>query len=195
MNKAKGYVVRYERDGMTVYVAAPPWLDDHTIAPSRDSEGAVFDTLAKAVAAQRFPRTKVPVRIYAVAEDGTETPLPTYEEALAILEETRAETCTPMALADLPAFMQRALSESVDLGREVERLCTVADKARALVAAADACDREAESHPSSRSSAPLGRYIRAMKALSQSLADAPFCRPWGSAAGLRRALASGPPTR
>lgn len=39
-----------------------------------------------------------------------------------------------------------------------------------LVAAADACDREAErQHPSSRSSAPVVRYINAMKRLREAL--------------------------
>lgn len=37
--------------------------------------------------------------------------------------------------------------------------------ATSLVAAADACDREAERHPSSRSSAPMVRYLGAMARL------------------------------
>lgn len=45
----------------------------------------------------------------------------------------------------------------------------VARAAARVVAAADACDREAERHPSSRSSAPVVRAINAMKALREAL--------------------------
>jgi len=48
-------------------------------------------------------------------------------------------------------------------------LVDIAKRARALVAAADACDREAERHPSSRSSAPMVRYINAMAKLREGL--------------------------
>lgn len=41
----------------------------------------------------------------------------------------------------------------------------------ALVAAADACDREAERHPSSRSSAPMVRHINAMARLRAVLGE------------------------
>jgi hypothetical protein len=41
--------------------------------------------------------------------------------------------------------------------------------AKALVDAADACEREAENHPSSRSSAPLVRYVAAMSKLRETL--------------------------
>jgi hypothetical protein len=43
--------------------------------------------------------------------------------------------------------------------------------AQRLVAAADACDREAERHPSSRSAAPMVRYVDAMGKLRRALKD------------------------
>lgn len=43
--------------------------------------------------------------------------------------------------------------------------------AQCVVEAADACDREAERHPSSRSSAPVVRSINAMAALRKALSD------------------------
>ena len=45
----------------------------------------------------------------------------------------------------------------------------VALAAEAVVDAADACDREAERHPSSRSSAPAVRAINAMSRLREAL--------------------------
>ncbi len=64
----------------------------------------------------------------------------------------------------------RALREEVErLGAENSALNAIAEKARAVVDAADACDREAERHPSARSSAPLVRYINAMKNLKESI--------------------------
>jgi len=53
---------------------------------------------------------------------------------------------------------------------EVATLRAIADAAAALTSAADACDREAERHPSSRSSAPMVRYIGAMQRLRAALA-------------------------
>jgi hypothetical protein len=79
----KGYVVRYTNERGTFYVAAPKWLDDYTIGTARTDEGVLFDALPAAVAASRHPRKVTTVTILAVAEDGTETPLPSYEEALA----------------------------------------------------------------------------------------------------------------
>lgn len=88
--KAKCYVVRYTNDRGTFYVLAPKWLDDYTIGTKREDDGALFETLGKAAAATRHPRTTADVTIFAVAEDGTETPLPSYEEALAENERLRA---------------------------------------------------------------------------------------------------------
>lgn len=45
----------------------------------------------------------------------------------------------------------------------------VIERAKAVIAATEACDREAERHPSSRSSAPMIRYINAMKRLRESI--------------------------
>jgi hypothetical protein len=66
MTAPRGYVVRAEADGEIV------------AARRREAVG-------EAVAAWEDMTSKgcAPVRIYRVAEDGTETPLPTYEEALA----------------------------------------------------------------------------------------------------------------
>lgn len=46
----------------------------------------------------------------------------------------------------------------------------VIDAARGVVAAQSACDKEAQRHPSSRSSAPMVRYINAMARLDAALA-------------------------
>jgi len=56
-------------------------------------------------------------------------------------------------------------------GKDVERAkCErIVDAAKAVVSAADACDREAERHPSSRSSAPVVRAINAMKRLRDAI--------------------------
>lgn len=55
-------------------------------------------------------------------------------------------------------------------------LLAVLKAARELVAAADACDREAERHPSSRSSAPVVRSINAMNRLREAVSGAPAPR-------------------
>lgn len=57
-------------------------------------------------------------------------------------------------------------AEVAALRAELER---VRAAARAVTSAADACDREAMHHPSSRSSAPMVRYISAMGRLREYL--------------------------
>lgn len=54
-----------------------------------------------------------------------------------------------------------------------EHVQAVVVAAQRLVAAADRCDREAENHPSSRSSAPVVGYINAMARLRDALARLP----------------------
>ena len=51
-----------------------------------------------------------------------------------------------------------------------DRLDAVLDAAREIVAAQLACNEEAKRHPSSRSSAPVIRYITAMARLDAALA-------------------------
>ena len=50
-----------------------------------------------------------------------------------------------------------------------DALDKIASASQVLVAAAAACDREAENHPSSRSSGPLNRYMQAMDRLRKAL--------------------------
>lgn len=54
-------------------------------------------------------------------------------------------------------------------GKDVARLVRIEKAARAVVAAADACEREDENHPANRSAAPLTRYIGAMARLREAL--------------------------
>ena len=57
---------------------------------------------------------------------------------------------------------------TVDL-EQLDALLAVVRSAKAVVDAADACDREAERHPSSRSSAPVVRSINAMRGLREAI--------------------------
>ena len=79
----KGYVVRWDKAlGQTLCA-----IQGGT-STVRQENSTVFATIREAVveAGDGF----VTARIFAVAEDGTETPLPTYEEALAQLDAVRA---------------------------------------------------------------------------------------------------------
>ena len=60
---------------------------------------------------------------------------------------------------------------SGDIANLARAFLAISGKAHAVTAAADACDREAQNHPSSRSSAPLVRYVDAMKDLREVLAQ------------------------
>lgn len=93
----------------------------------------------------------------------------TIEQIRQTAERLRAELASPDAPP--PTLEEaRALAEAaIVLVEENARLTAVAESARSLIAAADACDREAERHPSSRSSAPVVRSINAMARLRQAL--------------------------
>lgn len=82
-----GYVVRVEFEGYRGFL----WRVSrgcYTGCP--ESHRTVFDTLSEAIEAHRMPKSPpADVRILAVADDGTETPLPTYEEALAEIGRLR----------------------------------------------------------------------------------------------------------
>lgn len=90
----KGYVVRgKDDDGDPCYAVRDginsfePMLD----GPHRDGPAVCVsvDEATCAVVSLRDVHGATDVRIFAVAEDGTETPLPTYEEALTDLEALR----------------------------------------------------------------------------------------------------------
>lgn len=102
MSEQKGYVVRGKapEDGeTTLYVfryhrVTPPF----TVMPDRDVPAryadmgtTYFDTVAEATEAYRNMGHLRDVCILSVSADGTETPLPTYEEALARLDQIRDE--------------------------------------------------------------------------------------------------------
>lgn len=74
--KAKGYVVRCEKD------SGRPGMPHEYIGDNNTLDEAIADLVR---ALPHYGKG----RIFAVAEDGTETPLPTYEEALAALEKER----------------------------------------------------------------------------------------------------------
>ena len=89
------------------------------------------------------------------------------------IRQTAANLRAELASPDAPPPTleeARALAEAaIGLVEENARLTAVAESARSLIAAADACDREAERHPSSRSSAPVVRLINVMARLRQAL--------------------------
>ena len=95
---AKGYVVRgkLSKSEQRVYVFRLWHVEPKfRIMPNRAEEfpdvgTALFATLPEAAEAYRGMGHLRDIRIFAVAEDGTETPLPTYEEALAQLDAVRA---------------------------------------------------------------------------------------------------------
>jgi hypothetical protein len=88
----KGYVVRgtdHEGERCAAYV----WQDGHDEMDALSSdEHTVFMEFARADRARgmMWVRCCTGVRIFAVADDGTETALPTYEEALAQVERLAA---------------------------------------------------------------------------------------------------------
>jgi hypothetical protein len=92
--KPKGYAVRGKcRDKRDVYVywwsaiGDVQWTADRSAVPN--DAALLFATLGEAISALLKSSHLRDVRILAVAEDDTETLLPTYEEALAIVDLAR----------------------------------------------------------------------------------------------------------
>lgn len=83
----KGYIVRGigQRSGRTLYAER-----EFFCATDRRAGAATYGSLSEACDAIKQLAQCHSVRILAVAEDGTETPLPTYEEALTKLAELDA---------------------------------------------------------------------------------------------------------
>ncbi len=85
MSEGKGYVVRGFLDGAAVYAVKREWVYEGGDPPERyatiDAAAAALECMVATGCAD--------VRIFAVAPDGTETPLPTYEEALEQLDSVR----------------------------------------------------------------------------------------------------------
>lgn len=84
----KGYMVRGKwRDGRDVYafwwtaIGDVQWTVDRDVEPKDGT--LLFATIGDAIKAMLKSSHLADVRIHAVAEDGTETLLPSYEEALA----------------------------------------------------------------------------------------------------------------
>ena len=99
MNKVKGYVVRGKDmafDGADV--VARETRSTGAFATSFLNDPALF-TLATALGAQAtmMRGDYSDVRIFAVGEDGTEAPLPTYEEALTTITALREEAAQALA--------------------------------------------------------------------------------------------------
>lgn len=127
----RGYVVRYTNEHGTFYVTAPEWLDDYSIGTSRSDEGALFDTIAKAAKASRHPRKNADVRIFEVLDDGTETPLPSYEEALerlALVDDILAATGHQGDADTLVARVGRALDDEDIPGEEQAKIAAAANR-------------------------------------------------------------------
>lgn len=86
------------------------------------------------------------------------------------------DDCTPIeAEVYMPLPHDREIArlrtENATLLTRTEAAERVVQAAQSAVAAADACDHEAERHPSSRSSAPVVRAINAMNALRDALRE------------------------
>lgn len=89
MSKTKGYVVQGKArvTERPFWMSAPPEIVGWMVVGKRE-EATEFVTLAAAVEAAMQMSTCRHVRIFAVAADGAETPLPSYEEALAAHQRT-----------------------------------------------------------------------------------------------------------
>jgi hypothetical protein len=93
------------------------------------------------------------------------------------LRRVRRPGTRPTLVAAYEADLREGLAKRHDLNRAIALLeaapvvLALVRAADAVVQAADACDREAERHPSSRSSAPVVRSINAMRALRGAIAD------------------------
>lgn len=76
----KGYVVQVNFEGHSDFL----WrVSDGCFTGCPREKRTTFSTLSEAIQAHRMPKSPpADVRIFAVAEDGTETPLPSYEGAL-----------------------------------------------------------------------------------------------------------------
>lgn len=109
-------------------------------------------------------------------DDMDEAPsAPDHEPPSAVARLVAATARTEAVEVRLAEALARADKAEASQRAEAERASTLVEAARRIVAAADACDREAERHPSSRSSAPVVRSINAMAALRAALdaLDAP----------------------
>lgn len=99
-----GYVVRGMYEGADVYSYGA--TDGFGTGAPEISPRCIWD-LDTAAGCRAFMvrRGCTDVRIFAVAEDGTETPLPTYEEALASIALIRAEVELALAHHARPGGM------------------------------------------------------------------------------------------
>lgn len=109
---AKGYVVR----GTGVYCVGALWARDNGADPTPLREKATRFRTLNAAAGATVGLAPL-VTIFAVAEDGTETPLPSYEEALAEIGRLRAENEAQRFRA------VEAEAAAFNANEEIERLC------------------------------------------------------------------------
>jgi hypothetical protein len=126
----KGYVVRgKDRQERDRWAAG----DVAGFAYAEGRDGATLHTdLDSAVEAWAFMhRLCHDVTIFAVAEDGTETPLPSYQEAIEDLAGAKASAEQACALLD------KATSDIIRMSTEIERLRGIVDDARRLIRSAD----------------------------------------------------------
>lgn len=92
------------------------------------------------------------------------------------MREAEVDAARALWLGGREATAAAIAAERARCEAERAALLAVLSAARQIVAAADACDREAERHPSSRSSAPVVRAINAMKLLREAVSGAPAPR-------------------
>jgi hypothetical protein len=96
---AKGYIVRLDEPGGSVFAVRSADTPRGVALTTHRERATEYSTVSEAVRgwwAMAFANA----RIFAVAEDGTETPLPTYEEALALLADLRVFAAEEAAAAD-----------------------------------------------------------------------------------------------
>lgn len=136
----KGYVVRGigRFSGRTLYCA--PFMDDGEVQFTSGRQHAEHATLSAAIGAERHAHASCrDVVILAVAEDGAEAVLPSYEEALAeVLRLTGALETARDAVEDLISVVLRAaaFAEGKDGARdELEAAIKRASTGRGLMAA------------------------------------------------------------
>ena len=96
-----GYVVKGTKGPRDVYAYGPGMGFGDAC---EEIDAHAFERLdAAAGARDHMVRLGCEATIFAVAEDGAETPLPSYEEALAEIERTRA--VAPILIAGVPKIM------------------------------------------------------------------------------------------
>lgn len=139
-----------------------------------------FNRLRKWVTEEVEPLSKeVAHKYFSICANGSPAPhesadwTNTMHELKLRLEQAEQRVKTLTAERDHFKVMLRERADSLLEAREAAEKQSLEFRAiaKAIDAAREACDREAENHPSSRSSAPLVRYVAAMDRLRKWLME------------------------